>query len=118
MSSIRAGPGERPPSFNLYWGWWLAGSGDWPWFGAADTVLGVSETDPYDQTEYKPEFYRPGELNDPEDLHHWHYWSMHPGGGNWLLADGSVRFLSYAGGKNVLPLMATYRGGEVVPSDY
>jgi prepilin-type processing-associated H-X9-DG protein len=109
--------GERPPSDDLYWGWWLAGSGDWPIFSAGDCLLGVSETDPNNQPEYVPEFYRPGEVNDPDQRHRWHFWSLHSGGANWLLADGSVRFISYAAGKNILPAMATRAGGEVVP-DY
>ncbi|MGL4554263.1 MAG: DUF1559 domain-containing protein [Gemmataceae bacterium] len=106
--------GERPSTEDLYWGWWLAASGDQPFFAAGDNLLGVSERDPNDQTEYVPEFYRPGELSDPDQRHRWHYWSLHAGGGNWLLADGGVRFLSYAAGKQILPAMATYRGGEVV----
>jgi prepilin-type N-terminal cleavage/methylation domain-containing protein/prepilin-type processing-associated H-X9-DG protein len=111
--------GERPPSTHLQFGWWMAGCGDWPYFGATDVLLGVSEIDlnTPPQPEYIPEFYRPGELNDPNQLHRWHYWSMHSGGGNWLLADGSVRFISYASGKTILPAMATYNKGEVIPGD-
>src|SRR5262245_20703254 len=111
--------GERPPTPDLYWGWWMAGSGDWPYFSAGDSLLGVEEIDLNGHTEYLPhEFYRPGDLNDPNYYHRWHYWSMHSGGGNWLLADGSVRFISYAAGRNnVLKFMATYRGGEVFSED-
>ena len=43
-----------------------------------------------------------------------HFWSLHTGGGNWLLADGSVRFFSYSSGTTTLPLMASRDGGEVV----
>jgi prepilin-type N-terminal cleavage/methylation domain-containing protein/prepilin-type processing-associated H-X9-DG protein len=109
--------GERPPSTHLQFGWWMAGSGDWPYFGATDVVLGVSEKDfnTPPQPEYIPEFYRPGQLDDQNQLHRWHYWSMHSGGGNWLFADGSVRFISYASGKTILPAMATYSKGEVIP---
>src|SRR5262249_34402991 len=108
--------GERPPSYDLYWGWWLAGSGDWPYFASTDTLLGVEEVDPNNQTYYSPyEFYRPGDLYDANDYDRWHFWSLHPGGGNWLLADGSVRFISYSAGTNgVLRAMATYSKGEVV----
>jgi prepilin-type N-terminal cleavage/methylation domain-containing protein len=38
--------GERPPSVDLWYGWWFAGSGDYPYFGATDVVLGVNEYDP------------------------------------------------------------------------
>jgi prepilin-type N-terminal cleavage/methylation domain-containing protein len=35
--------GERPPSNDLYYGWMWAGSGDMPYFGTTDVVLGVRE---------------------------------------------------------------------------
>jgi prepilin-type processing-associated H-X9-DG protein len=40
--------------------------------------------------------------------------SPHTGGGNWMLADGSVRFFMFSSGTTTLPLMATINGGEVV----
>jgi prepilin-type N-terminal cleavage/methylation domain-containing protein len=43
-----------------------------------------------------------------------HFWSVHPGGGNWLLTDGAVRFFAYPAGTTVLPAMASVNGGEVV----
>jgi prepilin-type N-terminal cleavage/methylation domain-containing protein/prepilin-type processing-associated H-X9-DG protein len=42
------------------------------------------------------------------------YNSPHPGGGNWLLADGSVRTLDYTAGATILPAMVTVNGGEVI----
>ena len=63
-------------------------------------------------------------LNDPGDIHRYHFWSLHPGGGNWAFADGSVRFLAYNIAKaqdtssnpvmNVLEQLATRSGGESV----
>src|SRR4029078_8549600 len=32
--------GERPPAYDGYMGWWFAGCGWYPWFGASDIVLG------------------------------------------------------------------------------
>jgi prepilin-type N-terminal cleavage/methylation domain-containing protein/prepilin-type processing-associated H-X9-DG protein len=99
--------GERPPSNDLYYGWVWAGSGDYPYFGATDVVLGVREKvtptgitpralnqNPYTNTD----FYRPGTLNDPQNIHRYHFWSLHPGGGMWLYGDGHVQFISYNAG--------------------
>lgn len=41
-----------------------------------------------------------------------HYWSFHNGGGNFLFADGSVRFLPYSIGDKIGPL-STRSGGEI-----
>jgi prepilin-type N-terminal cleavage/methylation domain-containing protein/prepilin-type processing-associated H-X9-DG protein len=45
-----------------------------------------------------------------------HYWSMHPGGANFLLGDGSVRFLPYSTAITVVRPMASATGGEVIPN--
>ena len=86
--------GERPPSSSLNYGWQWAGSGDEPYFGACDVVLGVHERAGVPTA--TPDFFRPGKVQDPTDIHRYHFWSLHPGGGNWALADGSVRFISYS----------------------
>ena len=57
-----------------------------------------------------PENYRPPTTHNC-DTHH--FWSMHPGGGHWLFADGSVRYLPYSANR-VLPALATQAGDEVV----
>jgi prepilin-type N-terminal cleavage/methylation domain-containing protein/prepilin-type processing-associated H-X9-DG protein len=117
--------GERPPASSLYYGWQWAGAGDMPRFGATDVVLGI-----YERAlthEAKPDFYRPGKIQDPESLERYHFWSLHPGGANWALADGSVRFIAYeAGGPqdlssspktaNVLESLATRASSEVAPA--
>ncbi len=104
--------GERPPSPDLFWGWWT--------WSAFDASLGVRNTFPVyvtttDQppifcTRMLPENYRASDNNNC-DTHH--FWSAHPGGGNWLFADGSVRFLSYQANP-ILPALSTRCGGEVV----
>ena len=43
-----------------------------------------------------------------------HFWSGHSSGGNWLLADGSVRFFTYNAATTTLTQMASRNGGEVV----
>jgi prepilin-type processing-associated H-X9-DG protein len=113
--------GERPPSNNLLYGWMWAGSGDFPYFGATDVVLGVRER--AESPTAAPDFFRPGNLNDPQDLHRYHFWSLHPGGAMWLMADGSVRFITYSVGTqtvgvqsginvSLLEAMASRDGGE------
>ncbi len=98
--------GERPPSDSLEWGWQWAGVGGSPnnvWFGTADVVLGVHEwsvlPNAYDPT--KLEYFRPGQVEDPTNLHRYHFWSQHPGGGQWAAVDGSTRFLSYSVDSNI-----------------
>jgi prepilin-type N-terminal cleavage/methylation domain-containing protein/prepilin-type processing-associated H-X9-DG protein len=104
--------GERPPSNNLYYGWWMAGSGDYPYFGATDVVLGLADRPTLAAA---PERFRDGTVNDPLDEHRWHFWSLHPGGSNFLFADGSVRFLTYDGA-GMMPALATYKGSEPITS--
>ena len=36
--------GEKPPSYDTVYGWWMAGCGDAPEHGATDVVLGTAET--------------------------------------------------------------------------
>jgi prepilin-type processing-associated H-X9-DG protein len=45
------------------------------------------------------------------------YWSRHPGGVNFLMGDGSVKFLKNSIAPNVFRSLATKGNGEVVSSD-
>lgn len=45
------------------------------------------------------------------------FWSLHPGGCNFLLGDGSVRFIKESVNPSVFSALATRAGGEVVGSD-
>ncbi len=119
--------GERTPSENLRYGWQWAGAGDNN-LGETDVVLGVHERIAVprgaDPNNSETDFFRPGVNDDPSNLHRFHHWSFHPGGGMWALADGSVHFYSHSidrgnNGSNgfeptLLEKLATRNGGEVV----
>lgn len=52
----------------------------------------------------------PGRLSDPCDRYH--YWSLHGPGANFLMADGSVRWLSFSV-RFQLQYLASIAGGDV-----
>jgi prepilin-type N-terminal cleavage/methylation domain-containing protein/prepilin-type processing-associated H-X9-DG protein len=110
--------GERPPSADLIFGWWFAGVGQqqiigsYEKTGSADVVLGVRElnvTYRDGQCDRGPFHFRAGTLTDNCDQ--FHFWSLHAGGANFLLADGSTRFCAYTADP-LLPALATRAGGE------
>ena len=113
--------GERPPSHDGYSGWWFAGSGWYPWFGAADVVLGTEEriavggytTPNGPQSEYQPGKFSFEDDGYGWDKHAWHFWSPHPGGAYFLYADGHVKFVSNTINKKEFRVQGTYNGNEV-----
>jgi prepilin-type N-terminal cleavage/methylation domain-containing protein/prepilin-type processing-associated H-X9-DG protein len=108
--------GERPPSADLHFGWWYAGTGQdrSNWDGAADYLLPAQETNRTYRAPtcpHGPYSFRPG---SPDDMcSTFHFWSPHPGGAHFAFADGSVRFLKYSADP-ILPALATRAGGEAV----
>jgi prepilin-type N-terminal cleavage/methylation domain-containing protein len=103
--------GERPPSADLYYGWWFAGAG-WDGSGVGDVVLGARSVN-YAASLSCPATavgFQPGVLTNTCDQAH--FWSLHSGGGNFLNGDGSVRFLTYTA-NSVLPQFSSRNGGEV-----
>jgi len=97
--------GERPPASSTSWGWWT--------WGPYDSSLGVQNAcpDPHGEPCPLPQLYGPGRPGVECDA--LHFWSLHPGGANWLRADGSTKFLSYSA-RPIMPSLATRSGGEVV----
>jgi len=98
--------GERPPSNDLYWGWWA--------YSDFDNVLALPNTD----DSYISGCPMPGIFKADSPSNRCavtHFWSMHSGGANWLCGDGSVRFFSYAS-YDTLRLMASINGGELLPN--
>jgi prepilin-type N-terminal cleavage/methylation domain-containing protein/prepilin-type processing-associated H-X9-DG protein len=56
--------------------------------------------------------------NSPSGLAHGdQYWSLHPGGANFVFADGSVRFVKEQVGFTIFQSLATKAGGEVLSAD-
>jgi prepilin-type N-terminal cleavage/methylation domain-containing protein/prepilin-type processing-associated H-X9-DG protein len=120
--------GERPPSVNLFFGWWFAGSG-YDAFGSGDVILGSREYGMLNQGDAdgipvsgfsssdcstNSVNFQPGNVRNVCD--EMHFWSMHPGGANFLRADGSAQYFSYAI-NNVLPAACTRGGGETQGPD-
>jgi prepilin-type N-terminal cleavage/methylation domain-containing protein len=107
--------GERPPSGTMQFGWWYAGWGQNK-DGSADMVLGVREIA---RLTYTPDVhcpagpyqFGPGRMDNECDA--FHFWSLHPGGAHFLIADGSVRFLNYSSA-HILPALATRARGDVI----
>jgi prepilin-type N-terminal cleavage/methylation domain-containing protein len=117
--------GERSPAADLEYGWQWAGWGDLG-TGATDVVLGVHERinpSTGNAGAAPTDYYRPGTADDPGNIHRFHYWSSHPGGGQWGRADGSTHFMPYSvdsatngsngGLETVLGKMSTRARGEV-----
>jgi prepilin-type processing-associated H-X9-DG protein len=108
--------GERPPSRDFQYGWWYAGIGQ-NFTGSADMILGVREVNllPVRPGTCGPGDYpySPGRFNDPCSM--FHFWSLHPGGANFLFVDGSVHFLTYSVSP-IMPALASRSGGEVASS--
>jgi prepilin-type N-terminal cleavage/methylation domain-containing protein/prepilin-type processing-associated H-X9-DG protein len=56
--------------------------------------------------------------NSPSGLAHGdQYWSLHPGGANFLFADGGVRFIKELIGFRIFQALATRQGGEILSAD-
>jgi prepilin-type N-terminal cleavage/methylation domain-containing protein/prepilin-type processing-associated H-X9-DG protein len=104
--------GERPPSADGVLGWWYAGHGQAK-DGSAEMVLGAREqlaSGYFPGCISGPKDFGPGRLDNQCDA--LHFWSLHPGGANFLFADGSARFLTYSVNP-LMPALATRADGEV-----
>ena len=109
--------GERPPSPDYWYGWWYAGYGQGA-SGSPDMVLGTRELNRgatfLDHCDVGPYHFERGSNEMCDTLH---FWSHHPGGANFVLADGSVKFISYDADP-VMPALSTRAGDEVINEDW
>ena len=110
--------GERPPSADFWYGWWYAGFGQ-QGSGSPDMLLGTRELNDgasfAEDCPAGPYEFSVGDLDQQCDL--FHFWSLHPGGGHFAFADGSVRFQAYDIDVEILPALSTIAGNEVVSFD-
>jgi prepilin-type N-terminal cleavage/methylation domain-containing protein/prepilin-type processing-associated H-X9-DG protein len=127
--------GERPPSDDLNFGWWFQGGGYDGFSAVGDDLLGFNTgtnavngtpgggngsnyanalvgfgfptcTNPIYQG------FQFGNTQDP--CHQLHFWSLHTGGSNFCMGDGSVRFLVYGIPQTTFWGLCTARGNEPV----
>jgi prepilin-type processing-associated H-X9-DG protein len=99
--------GERPAGHDKAWGSWRGSDFNSELANPnreASIVTGCPD----------PGYFRPDVITNRCAVTH--YWSLHPNGGNWLMGDGSVRYLAYSAGPTILPMMESINGGEVIPN--
>jgi prepilin-type processing-associated H-X9-DG protein len=73
-------------------------------------VQSTADNPPYAGCTF-PMYFQDGNINNNCDANH--MWSLHTGGANFALCDGSVKFTQYAAGPTIIPAMSTRSGGEV-----
>ena len=105
---------ERPASFDSWVGWWYAGAVARE--VALDSVVGAEDLNPYDAgmvgavCPLGPYHFQQSRIDSKCNM--FHYWSLHSGGANFGIADGSVKFIPYAVDHAVLRNIATRARGE------
>jgi prepilin-type processing-associated H-X9-DG protein len=106
--------GERPPPDSLQAGQWYSRQWALEKFGGPDITMvtgqGLLFVDDRECINAESIF-GPGRTDNPCDR--LHYWSLHPGGANFLFADGASRYLPYSA-KNLMMALASRNGGEIV----
>jgi prepilin-type processing-associated H-X9-DG protein len=132
--------GEHPPSVDLFLGWWFDGAGvdnggtqehimnslGWAQKDAIYFVITLGYYTQYTNcvavadggTNAGPDMFNgfePGDIFNA--CHQGHYWSLHPGGGNFVFCDGGVRFLTYAMAPLNFHGLSSRNGGENVTLD-
>ena len=96
--------GERGQNVFRTYGWPFCGTGNPPLYsGRKDHILEMFT-------------FSHGRQNEDPDTgpSNQKYWSWHPGGAQFLLGDGSVRFLSYTIDQRLYQALGTKKGREIV----
>ena len=119
-SSQTIAVGER--SHNLSYVTWTARSVN-GWLGKTSLLEGGTDQFNPSPEECWTQVLGPAGLDDGNrtinqpTAHVEDYWSHHPGGANFLFADGSVHFLKDGINPSVYRGLATRKGGEVLSAD-
>jgi prepilin-type processing-associated H-X9-DG protein len=98
------------------WGWWAAGGGN---YGLSDVTMSTLASINY-KIGFGP---NSGTVSSSDDfapydaLRVCSFGSQHPGGANFAMGDGSVRFLKDGTARNVLRALGTRAGGETISAD-
>jgi len=117
--------GERPPPNSFEQGWLYGGSGYNPQ-GGLDACLGVAELNSHNpyvklqgRSDYKLYKCPPGPYGfevpgEDRVCIPFQFWSLHAGGANFAMADGSVRWVPYTIDPATFRALGTRAGGEVI----
>jgi len=97
--------GERPPPDTYESGAWYVK------FWSLDEALFFDDLLIPGEECGGPYSFGPGRTSNRCDQ--FHFWSLHPGGANFVLADGSARFFTYSASP-IMSALATRAGGEIV----
>lgn len=104
--------GERPPPHNgVAGGWYSMHLWSNGYYVGPDNAMNIPAALSGDNCIVSESGIGPGRIDNPCDRYH--FWSLHPGGVNFLLGDGSVRFFHYTKAP-IMPALATRSGNEAV----
>lgn len=105
--------GERPPPAQLQAGRWYSRFGYGGPFPGPDGILHIPAASYLlgDPCLASADGFGPGRSDNPCDRHH--FWSLHSGGGNFLIADASTRYFSYSAAP-IMYALATRSGEESI----
>jgi prepilin-type N-terminal cleavage/methylation domain-containing protein/prepilin-type processing-associated H-X9-DG protein len=106
--------GERPPPDSLQAGWWYP---DFNWYCATlrgpNNGMSLGDGRACIESDGCSVKVAAGPGRTDNRCDRLHFWSLHPGGANFLFADGAIHFPSYSGEPLIMAL-GSRDGGEVV----